>query len=269
MKHLIVTADDFGISTDTNEAVERAHREGILTTASLMVAEGAAQDAVRRARGMPNLGVGLHLALSNGRSMLSRERIPDLVDASGSFDTHLVRAGIRYFASPRVRAQLRAEIRAQFEAFAATGLPLDHVSGHNHLYVHPTLFAMVLEIGPEFGMKSVRVPFEPCALTAAGIGNALLVAPWAARMRTRLKRSGIFANDAVFGLNDTGRLDEARALRIIDRLPDGVSELYTHPQSSRSPGYARIEELQALLSPRVRAAIAERGVALVTYGAVA
>lgn len=265
MKRLVVTADDFGASTEINEAVERAHHDGVLTAASLMVGEPAASDAVERARGMPRLGVGLHVALTNARPVLAPRLVPDLVDARGAFDSSLVRAGVRYFALPRVRAQLRAEIRAQFEAFAATGLMLDHVDAHNHMHVHPTLLTMILAIGREFGMRAMRVPIEPPAFSGAGIANALVVTPWAALLRTRLQRAGIVTNDAIFGLNDTGRMDEERILAILARLPDGLDELYCHP-SRADDGYARARELDALLSPRVRAAIAREGIALVRYG---
>ncbi len=263
MKLLVVTADDFGASLEINEAVERAHREGILTAASLMVAEPASSDAVERARRMPKLGVGLHVSLVRGRSMLPRERVPDLVDAGENFDDSLVRAGVRYFFLPRVRKQLEAEIRAQFEAFAATGLPLDHVDGHNHLHVHPTLFAMILRIGHEYGLRAMRVPWEP-----SGIGNALVIGPWAALMRARLRRAKIVANNALFGLTETGRLSEERVLEILATLPDGLSELYLHPRTAgqSTQTYAREEELEALLSPRVRDAIAKHSIQLARYG---
>jgi hopanoid biosynthesis associated protein HpnK len=276
VKRLVVTADDFGASRAINEAVETAHREGILTSASLMAGEAFVDDAVERARRMPTLGVGLHVALTNARPVLSPTLVPDLVDADGYFDSHLVRAGVRYFAVRRARAQLRAEIRAQFEAFAATGLPLDHVNSHNHMHVHPTIFTMLYEIGTEFGMRAMRVPFEPRYGSLAGIGNALLFAPWAALMRERLERAGILSNDAIFGLNDTARLDEARTLAIVEQLPGGLNELYCHPRSEEGdPGacsaarHARAQELYALCSPRVRAAIARENVALVTFSQAA
>lgn len=264
VKRLVVTADDFGASLAINDAVERAHRDGVLTAASLMVAEPAAADAVERARRMPNLGVGLHVALTNASATLSRERVSDLVGANRRFDGRLVRAGVRYVASRRIRAQLREEIRAQFEAFARTGLRLDHVDGHNHMHVHPVLFAMILEIGREYGLAAMRVPVEPLTLSSAGIGNAIVIGPWAALMRARLRRAQVCYNDALFGLSDTGRIDEARVLEIIARLPDGLSELYCHP-TSLSDAYAREEELDALLSSRVRAAIAQRGIVLARY----
>ncbi|HEY6922657.1 MAG TPA: hopanoid biosynthesis-associated protein HpnK, partial [Steroidobacteraceae bacterium] len=160
-RFLIVTADDFGIHEAVNEAVSAASRSGVLTAASLMVGAPAAADAVRRARELPQLRVGLHLVLADGFAVLPREVIPDLVDENGRFGDGMWLDGVRYFALPSLRRQLEAEIRAQFAAFARTGLVLDHVNAHKHFHLHPTLLRMIVRIGREFGMGAVRVPREP------------------------------------------------------------------------------------------------------------
>ncbi len=268
MKFLIITADDYGLHEAVNEAVEMAFREGVLTTASLMVGAPAAADAVRRARALPGLAVGLHLVLADGRPVLAPERIPALVDASGRFRDSMARQGVRFFAIPAVRRQLEAEIRAQFEAFARTGLPLDHVNAHKHFHLHPTLLETLLRIGREFGLEAVRLPREPAwvARRAGPLKGAAsrLLAPWLALMKRRLRAAGVAHNDQVFGVTDSGAMDEAALLRILTRLPDGVSEIYLHPAThgALTPAmsqYRHREELDALLSPRVRAAVAASG----------
>ncbi|ABF10281.1 hopanoid biosynthesis associated protein HpnK [Cupriavidus metallidurans] len=250
---LIVTADDFGLHHDINEAVERAHCQGILNAASLMVSSPAAADAVERARRLPGLRVGLHLVLADGVATLPYDQIPDLVDASGRFGSAMVRDGFRFFFLPRVRAQLAAEIRAQFEAFAATGLPLDHVNAHKHFHLHPTVLSLILSIGRDYGMRAVRLPREA--------GGPLLLRPWLALLRARLQRAGIAYNDYVLGLSDTGAMDEATLLAAFEQLPRGVVEMYLHPAvtsgaevGASMTGYRHADELAALLSPRVRAA---------------
>ena len=119
MKRVTFSADDFGLSLAVNDAIEHAHRDGILDAASLMVAGPAAADAVRRARALPGLRVGLHLVVIEGPAVLAPREIPDLVDATGQFPRDQFGLGMRYFFLPRVRRQLAAEIRAQFAAFAA------------------------------------------------------------------------------------------------------------------------------------------------------
>src|SRR6266516_5122412 len=144
-RRLIVNADDFGRSHSINEAVIRAHREGILTSASLMVNEAGFDDAVALARQNPKLGVGLHLTLLCGHSTLPPEKIPGLVNARREFSDNPLSVGFRYFATKRLREPLRAEIHAQFAKFRATGLPLDHVNGHLHMHLHPVLFGLLME----------------------------------------------------------------------------------------------------------------------------
>lgn len=263
---MILSADDFGAAPEVNEAVERAHRDGVLRAASLMVGAPAAQDAVERAQGMPGLAVGLHVVLVHGRPVLPPDRVPDLVDASGAFLTDLVRAGVRFFFQPGVRAQLAAEIRAQFERFAATRLRLDHADAQSHMHVHPTIFGLILRIGREFGLRAVRIPREPG-------GGTRSIEVWLSLMRLRAHRAGIVCNDYAFGVNEAGALTEERVLQILDRLPDGVTEIFFHPATGPFAGadrgtehFAWSGELAALTSPRVREAIVRNGIKSTTYG---
>lgn len=269
MKRVIITADDFGAAREINDAVELAHREGVLRAASLMVGAPATEDAIERARRLPNLAVGLHVVVVHGRPLLPADRVPDLVDAGGKFLTDLVRAGVRFFFRPRVRAQLAAEIRAQFEAFAKTGLTLDHADAQSHMHVHPTIFALIARIGREYGLRAVRVPREP-------FGGTRSIDVWLTLMRLRARRAGLVCNDYAFGLNEAGKLTEARVLEILDRLPDGVTEIFLHPATGTfegadpgTEGFGWTQELDALTSPRVRDAIASGGIASVTYGEIA
>ncbi|HEV3091139.1 MAG TPA: hopanoid biosynthesis-associated protein HpnK [Candidatus Cybelea sp.] len=266
MKRLILTADDFGISPEVNEAVERAHRSGVLGSASLMVGAPAAEDAIARARAMPSLAVGLHVVLVHGRPVLAPQRVPDLVNDDGEFLTDLVRAGFRFFLRPRARAQLAAEVRAQFELFARTGLTLDHADAQSHMHVHPTVFATIVDVGREFGLRAVRIPREP-------FGGTRTIAPWVALMRRRARNAGLATNDFVYGVNDVGALTEGRLLRVLERLPDGTTEIFFHPAVASFAGadagtesYRWSDELAALTSPTVRAAIDRAGIERVTYG---
>ncbi len=257
---LIFTADDFGLHTAVNEAVERAHRDGVLNAASLMVGAPAAADAVARARRLPGLRVGLHLVLADGAATLPRHHIPDLVDDNGRFGDRMARDGVRFFFLRWVRRQLAAEIRAQFQAFADTGLKLDHVNAHKHFHLHPTVLSLILSIGREYGLRSVRLPHEP--------GMTPLLLPWLWLMRQRLARAGIACNDHVFGIARSGGMDESVLLEAIERLPEGVTEIYCHPATQSGavigasmPGYRHADELAALLSPRVRERVEALGIA--------
>jgi len=258
-KHLITVADDFGLSPLVNEAVEVAARDGILTSASLMVAAPAAADAVRRAQALGGkLRVGLHLVVVEGPACLDAGAIPKLVNAAGAFPSDQVAMGFRYAFSPAARRQLAAEIRAQFKAFAATGLPLDHANAHKHMHLHPEVGRLMLTIGREFGLRAVRVPAEPKTRgQARRFGDSVLYA-WTGLLRRQAKRAGMLTNDYTFGLAASGHMTPALVQMLVDRLPDGLTELYFHPatgqdeiQRRHMPTYEHTAELEALLQTRV------------------
>jgi hopanoid biosynthesis associated protein HpnK len=252
---LIITADDFGLHASVNLAVEHAYRAGVLSAASLMVAAPAAADAIARARTCPGLRVGLHLVLADGQAMLPRDAIPDLVDADGRFGNRMAYDGARFFLLPRARRQLAAEIHAQFKAFAASGLALDHVNAHKHFHLHPTILSLMIRIGRPFGLRAIRLPRET--------GMPLLLKPWVALLRRKLAAARIAHNDYMIGIKHSGKFDEAALLETLTRLPGpGVVEIYLHPAllsgaeiSASMPAYRHADEFAALTSPRVRLAL--------------
>lgn len=281
LRRVILTADDFGLAVPVNEAVERAHRDGVLTAASLMVAEPAAGDAIRRAHALPSLRVGLHVVLVAGRPLLAPEAIPDLVEPDGSFGTRLARAGVRFFFLPRIRRQLEAEIRAQFAAFAAGGLAFDHVNAQCHMHLHPTVLGIVMRVAREYGRPPVRIPWEPFAPSWRGahdrlglrLANAYLLAPWLALMKARLRAAGIPHNDQVFGLNDVGGMTRERVVSLLAQLPPGVTEIFFHVATGRWPGiapdlaaYHLEDELATLTDAEVAAILASPGIETIAFG---
>ncbi len=258
MKTVTFSADDFGLTPAVNEAVERAHRDGVLQAASLMVAAPAAAEAIRIARANPGLRVGLHLVVIEGPAVLPHSQIPDLVDTSGQFPSDQLGLGIGYFFRPRIRRQLAAEIGAQFRAFAATGLTLDHANAHKHMHLHPTVGAMMIRAGAAYGLPRVRVPAEPPAVmarcgTPVRLGDRLLYR-WTTILRRQARAAGIATNDYCFGLAWSGHMTADRVKRLLAALPDGDSEIYFHPAARRDdvldrlmPDYQHEAELRALL----------------------
>ena len=204
-----------------------------------MVGGKAAADAIGRAHRLPKLRVGLHLNLTEGQPVLPEMEVPQLLRGSGEFDRNMARAGIRFSVFPGVRRQLAAEIWAQFAAFRATGLALDHVNAHEHMHLHPVVARLIIEIGRDYGMKAVRVPSEPVAVLRQAFPEERYRAPayhlWNAVLRRRLGRAGLRTNDHIFGLAWSGGMVEARILGLIPHLPDGVSEIYFHPATRRTP----------------------------------
>jgi hopanoid biosynthesis associated protein HpnK len=267
-RRLIVNADDFGRSTSINEAVIRAHNEGILTTASLMVNEPAFESAVELAKNNPALGVGLHLTLLCGNSSLPPAQIPGLVNARGEFTNSPAGAGFRYFFRRDLRQHLRAEIHAQFHKFRETGLPLDHVNGHLHLHLHPVVLGILMEDASQLGVERMRLTLDPFWLNlrlAPGhyfyrALHATIYHLLSARARPALRRRSIHHTGRVFGLLQNARVDETYVSRLLPSLPSGDSELYSHPSLDEF-----MNEFQALISPRIRNQIQQLGIKLIRY----
>jgi chitin disaccharide deacetylase len=257
MREIIFSADDFGLTDSVNEAVERANLEGRLTQASLMVAAPAACDAVRRAKYLPGLKVGLHLVLVDGDSLLGYARLPHITGPDGRFSTNQAALGVRYFFSSAARRELRAEIEAQFAAFAATGLELHHADAHKHFLLHPTIARVMIEVGRKYGLKRLRVPAEPPSVMAA-CGEKISFAARALYLWTRLLRwqaRGLEVPDQVFGIKWSGHMTRERIERLLPHLPEGRTEIYTHPATRRDevlvklmPDYEHVAEFEALLN---------------------
>lgn len=269
-----MNADDFGADARVNAAVERAHAAGVLTSASLMVNEPAAVGAADIARGRPALGVGLHLALSDGLACLPHCEIPRLADASGRFRPTAAMAGLVCFFSRSARRQVAREVEAQFERFERLGLPWSHVDGHQHLHIHPVVWDALLRQCGAHGVRCVRVPGER---DVAGAGASLARRAEAVCLRAMRRRClrtlagrGFAGPDRVYGHLRTGQMDRAYVARLLGRLEGATNEVYFHPGSRHARplpgGPAHMDaDLDALLSPEVRQAVEAHGLRLATY----
>jgi hopanoid biosynthesis associated protein HpnK len=267
-RRLVVNADDFGRSRPINEAVIRAHREGILTTTSLMVNEPPCTEAVELTKQNPNLGVGLHLTLLMGHSALQRSEIPGLINESGEFLNDPVKVGFKYFFQRGLREQLRKEIHAQFERFHATGLRLDHINGHLHLHLHPTVFSILMEDAGTLGIERMRLTRDPFWIDVSmargqrvyRTSHAIIYSILSWRALARLQKRQIRHTHRVFGLLQNARVDESYILKLLPVLPCGDSELYSHPSLDNFKN-----EFDALVSPRVKERVRELGIELIRY----
>jgi chitin disaccharide deacetylase len=250
---LIITADDFGLARQVNEAVEFGHTKGILSAAGLMVSAPFAQDAVERALKLPSLGVGLHLALSDAAPTLPASKIPRLVDNRGRLRSDLAQLAVEIAVSKAARMEMRAEIEAQFIAFQSTGLTLDHVSVHQHFHLHPIIAAMVIDVGARFGASAVRVPREPARLLRFGrIRGKFVESLCSQLLAAQARRHDLASPEAVFGLRWSGAVTRDRLRFLLEKLPSGVWEIYMHPATSdvfpgHTLGYRHVDELAALL----------------------
>ena len=280
MKRLIVNADDFGLSPEVNAGIARAHRDGILRSASLMVAEPAARAAAELARDNPELDVGLHAVVCQGRSMLDGSRLGAAVGASGEFIDSPVAAGMRYFFDRSLRAAMTDELRAQVERHLELVGYLNHIDGHLNFHVHPLFADILVNLAVEYKVPCIRLPRERVMTTLRlRQDNAMRKLVESVIFRTLSRRTsrmmaerGLTSTDALFGLHQSGHMSENYVVGVIDRIRDGTTELYFHPAADIGGVPPSVEaqlEVEILTGPRVRDAIARNGIELTTFADLA
>lgn len=256
MKQLIINADDFGFTKDVNAGIIQAHREGVLTAATLMANGDAFEDAVRLARETPTLDVGCHLVLIQGEALTTGQAFPEtpLQAVSGIFR--------------RTKFDIYSELRAQIQKIIAAGIRPSHLDSHKHAHIMPHIFRVVIRLAQEFGIPFVRLPLDR---TAPFAGVPCRVAGPVYRGMAR--RRGVRMTDNFLGYRLTGTLTEATLLAALASLPEGLTEFMCHPgylgselQSAATRlKESRLRELEALMSPRVREYLASEHIALTRY----
>lgn len=275
---IVVNADDFGRSSDVNVAVVRAHREGLISSASLMVTGDAFEEAVALARQNPRLGVGLHLVLSDGRAVLPASDIPHLVGPDGRFLVDPMVAGWHYFLGHHVRAELGWEVAAQFARFAATGLTLSHVDGHQHLHAHPSVFRTVLSLAEQHRATGIRIPHDDLSLALRfsrkhAARNLSWSAVWtglSAWCRAQLHGRRLISPPRTYGFIQTGEVTSAYLQYLAPRMR-GPAELLVHPTlgARLDPLGPNFQDFAAVSDPAAIDAFAHAGLEPVTYAQLA
>ena len=284
MKKLILNADDFGMTRGVNEGIVRAHREGILTSTTLMANGEAFDDAVERARANPELGVGCHLVLVGGKCVAPRESVASLADANGTLPDSLPLFVARISSGMIRGEEIERELRAQIGKIRAAGIEPTHLDTHKHTHAHPRVMEILGKVAKECGITRVRKPIEDLrdswetsraggqaiSLQILAAGAVRAIAP---RFTTISKKYGLLYPDHFLGLATTGRLGPALLRGIIATVGDGSTEIMLHPgicdadlaRSGSRLQQHREDELQGLLDPGVRSAITERGIRLISY----
>jgi len=265
VKKLIVTADDFGLTERVNEAIVLAYRNGIVTSASLMVNGQAFDSAVHLARRNPGLDIGLHL---------------NLTDDPFKFIGAILRGKMR-------RTDIEREIRVQIEKALGTGLEIIHIDGHKHVHAIPLVLRTIREVAPHYGIQAIRAgvvktpemssllrrnPKSRLTIVKQCVLAKIAFAAWQFSCPAKT-HSGMISPDVFYGIEHTGFLDLEAIASIVADLAPGVHELMCHPgyvddELCRTPTRLRAQrerELELLTSPEVRKLIEDAGIRLVSY----
>lgn len=282
MKQLIVNADDFGLHPLINAGIIKGHQEGFITSTSLMPSAPCWQEAVRLAKENPRLGIGVHLTLVGGvPSVLPKEKVSSLLDDDGLFLPDYVAFAKRYYSGAVKRSELEAELRAQLERALSCGVNITHIDSHQHTHVLPGINSLVLKLSNEYNIIRVRIPKEGYLFTGGfqtGVGRLIgrsglsFCADMAA---LRADSLGLRHPQHFYGMLAGGHLNAQLIANILRQLPEGVSELMTHPGlDSAALGkvfswqYHWREELDAYLDAGNKALLKELSIEPVSFAAL-
>jgi hopanoid biosynthesis associated protein HpnK len=276
-RKMIINADDFGLCEGVNKAVTEAHRNGVLTSATIMANMPGTDKAIAIAEKMPSLGVGIHLNLTEGRPVSSDRRVEPLVDEAGDFKYSAYKLAAKSFVNKEIFKALEIELAAQIKSIIDKGIKPTHLDSHKHFHCFGPIYKIVCSLAERFGIGAVRWPWEPATVCdgdwpKVGFGD---------RMRALLLRqmtlncqkidSRFIKNDIFFGAAHTGKIDDKFWEEIGKTQFAGVAEVMTHPGyaeglvNTRLVGQREIE-LKWLCEPRTKEILSEAGIKLVHYG---
>jgi hopanoid biosynthesis associated protein HpnK len=284
MKQVIINADDFGLTQGVNAGIVRAHRDGILSSTTLMANGLAFDDAVAVAKANPKLGVGCHLVLIGGKSIAPAEKVPSLVDRDGNFPATLP-GFVAKVTSGKIRTDdIATELRAQIEKIRAAGVDPTHVDTHKHAHAHPIVLNVVCRVANEFGIRRIRQPIESFRNswrttatdrrgTSTQVVAAAAVLSIAPKFRATLKKFGMTTPQHFLGLAMTGQVGPDALRKMIESLDDGTTEIMFHPgvyddalaKTGTRLLMQRELELRALTDPSVRDTLTQRDVRIISY----
>jgi hopanoid biosynthesis associated protein HpnK len=280
VKLLVVNADDFGLDPAVNAAITKAHTDGLLTSASLLIAAPHAAAAIEFARSHPKLGVGLHLCLVNGRAAALPDNIPSLATVAGELPPSPFALSARLSSNKQLDIDIGIELRAQISQFMATGLRPTHFDTHQHTHLHPRVLKAVMRLAREHGVTFIRAPVEPLWPSIRCNQQRLprklvrwaIFAALGSRAKRQLQRENFRTVDRAVGVLDPGHLTEEFLAPYLRRLPDGLTEMFFHPADhpagplvEMQRAYEHAAELQALCSPRLRQLINDSGIRLTNF----
>jgi len=290
LKNLIVNADDLGWTEGVNQGIAEAHRNGIVTSTSLLANGAAFASGVELARSTPGLGVGVHLNLSDGEPIAPRELVATLLNDEGEFAGGPEALLLRIAKRDVTVREAEQEWEAQIERVKEAGIQPTHLDGHKHVHMLPGLFEVALRLAKRYGIGAIRVAHEASSLRAAlSAGDELHASVvlkqgvqarglklLARDAREQAERAGISTSDFFCGIAQTGEMTKEGVARLLRSLPEGTTELMTHPgyadqdlqnSATRLQG-SRQTELLILTDVEIRNLVASQGIRLIDYAFV-
>lgn len=279
MKKLIINADDFGLHELVNNGIIKGHETGFITSTSIMPSGQAFEHAVALALEHPKLGIGVHLTLVSENTLTDPRLVPSLIDTEGKMQSNYVKFLLRFIYGKIRLSDIRMELTAQVEKVVSAGIRVTHLDSHQHLHVFPGIIDIVLDIAKKYNIKAMRIPDESYMFLHKNHGSIPRIVArdgltFLARLaRNKAQKNGLAVPDHFFGMLSGGNMSEASLGHIINKLPQGISEIMMHPGNDNEAlnaiygwQYHWQTELDAVTSPAIRQYITENKVQMISFG---
>ena len=233
-RYLVINADDFGLSSNVNKGILKAHERGLLTSTSLMANGPMFQQGVEMSRSAPRLGVGVHVNLVRGKPISEVESVTHLVDERGLFPGKVASIMHRLLRSPIALDQAEKEILAQIEYVTQAGICPTHVDSEKHLHMYPPLFERLAKAATYHGIRWIRVVDDNAILwkrkpTITQVVKASLLRIFALRCRKKAEAAGLMVTDFFYGVLHAGHMVKEIYDDIFEKTSGGVTEIVCHP----------------------------------------
>lgn len=279
MRRLIINADDFGLTSGVNRAVLEAHKNGVLTSTTLMARGGKFSEAAQMVTQAPQLSVGCHVVLVDGTPVLDPSRIPSLTvtQSRARFRDSLKRFALLAACGKLDSVQIEAEVTAQIRKLQAAGIQVSHLDSHKHTHMFPVVLKGILQAARNCGVRAIRNPFEPLVFASVRHWKRQFQLRLLRRFRSNFQKAlqdaSVITPDGCIGIAVTGGLTEQTFKDLIEHLPDGTWEFVSHPgyNDTELDGVktrlraSREKELAILTSPQVKEALQRQGIQLISY----
>jgi len=279
MKKVIINADDFGLIQSVNEGIIQAHREGVLSSASLMANTPGFEHAVKLAGQNKELGVGVHLNILRGKPLSERRHVQSLITTTGIFSPSLFRLYRRIKTRRIDISEVERELRAQIEKVMNAGIVPSHLDSEKHSHMIGPLFSLALKLAKDYRIAKIRFVREhPCTSRPVQLGKLLFISLSGSILKKRMTAAGIKSTDHFYGICDSGRMTAEKLQKSLLRLKDGITEIMVHPgfiskdliELEKTFGSYYINrfrelELKALLDDGVKKTLADRGIRLMSF----
>lgn len=277
MRRLIINADDLGLTSGVNLGILKAHRDGLVTSTTLMACGERFSEAAELVRQAPRLSVGCHVVLVDGSPTLDADKVSSLLNSGPHFRESLINFACVAIAGRLSEDEVEAEVTAQIQKLQSAGIEVSHVDSHKHTHMFPVISRGILRAAKKCGVRAIRNPFEPLVFASLRHWKRRfqlrVMQQYRGAFRSALEQAEMVTPDGCIGIAVTGGLTAEIFEMLIENLPEGTWEFVSHPGYNDSEldkiktrlRESRDKELSILTLDKMKDVLRQQDIKLISY----